>query len=454
MRPHTQKFLQQRKFYMVLPLLALPFITMIFWALGGGQGTPVQAQAIKPGLNTELPGAHFDKEDELWDKFSLYEQAKRDSLKYEEARRNDPYYVTATLKVKQDTSIKSQSNNLNTSLGAKNKYAPLKESEDLISKKLQQLTQNLEDPPANPVASASPQPASKSVESISLDVDRLEKMMEIMAASDVNDPEMNQIDGMLDKILDVQHPDRVRERMSINRPAVNKKINAVTAATEQEAITSMDNPQRRLEEFLPDSLRIDALPFSIEPTTNGFFGLAEDQPAKQESVNTIAAVIHDTQTIVSGSVVKLRLISDVVINGEPIPAGEFVYGVCTINGERLSIVINSIRRKSNLLPVALSVFDLDGMEGLYIPGAISRDVAKQAGSQSIQDVQLYSMDNSLGVQAASAGLEAAKGLFGKKTKLIKVTVKAGYQVLLQDTSQQIQTATVSANTDTPSDWNY
>jgi hypothetical protein len=31
-------------------------------------------------------------------------------------------------------------------------------------------------------------------------------------------------------------------------------------------------------------------------------------------------------------------------------------------------------------------------------------------------------------------VEAAKGLFSKKIKLIKVTVKAGYQVLLKDTN--------------------
>ena len=45
------------------------------------------------------------------------------------------------------------------------------------------------------------------------DVDRLEKMMQIMAGTDTNDPEMQQIEGMLDKILDVQHPERVREKV-------------------------------------------------------------------------------------------------------------------------------------------------------------------------------------------------------------------------------------------------
>lgn len=78
------------------------------------------------------------------------------------------------------------------------------------------------------------------------------------------------------------------------------------------------------------------------------------------------------------------------------------------------------------------------MEGIYIPGAITRDAAKQASSQSVQDLQLYSMDNSLGAQAATAGIEAAKGLFSKKAKLIKVTVTAGYQVLLKDGNQANQ----------------
>ncbi len=129
---------------MVLPLLVTPFITMIFWALGGGQGTPVQAQEVKSGLNTELPGAHFDKEDELWDKFALYEQAKRDSIKYEEARRNDPYYVVATLTGKNSPdTIPKEESKLNTSLGSKNKYAQMDQNEAMINQKLEQLTRQL-----------------------------------------------------------------------------------------------------------------------------------------------------------------------------------------------------------------------------------------------------------------------------------------------------------------------
>ncbi len=438
MKPHSQKFLLQRRFYMVLPLLVLPFITMIFWALGGGQGTPVQAQEIKSGLNMELPGAHFDKEDELWNKFELYEQAKRDSLKYEEARRNDPYYIVSTLagSFSSDT-IPEPEDKLNTSLGSKNKHAQMDQHEALINQKLEQLTRQINQPD-QPLAekttsSGSLTPASGTP--ITEDVDRLEKMMQIMSGTDTNDPEMQQIESMLDKILDVQHPERVREKIREQSSQHKQQVFPVEAVVTDDNISTLGEYQRLSgRSIIPDSVH-GSRPYTLESTQNGFFGLADEELLSEESANAIEAVIHDTQTIVAGSTVKLRLLSDVYINGQLIEKDQFVFGTCAISGERLTISIMSIRDANSLLPVSLSVFDLDGMEGIYIPGAITRDAAKQASSQSIQDVELYSMDNSLGVQAATAGIEAAKGLFAKKAKLIKVTVKAGYQVLLKDKNQ-------------------
>lgn len=442
MKPHSQKFLQQRRFYMVLPLLMLPFITMIFWALGGGQGTPVQAQEIRSGLNMELPGAHFDKEDELWNKFELYEQAKRDSLKYEEARRNDPYYVVTTLRGSGSLdTIPKPEDKLNTSLGSKDKYAQMDQHEALINQKLEQLTRQISQPDQPVVAKTTSSEVSlipASGTPITEDVDRLEKMMQIMAGTDTNDPEMQQIESMLDKILDVQHPERVREKVREQSSQHKQQVFPVEAVVTDDNISTLGEYQRSSgRSIIPDSV-LHSRSYTIESAQNGFFGLADEDFTNEESSNAIEAVIHDTQTVVAGSTVKLRLLSDVYINGQLVEKDQFVFGTCAISGERLTISITSIRDANSLLPVSLSVFDLDGMEGIYIPGAITRDAAKQASSQSIQDVELYSMDNSLGAQAATAGIEAAKGLFAKKAKLIKVTVKAGYQVLLQDKNQSVQ----------------
>ena len=79
---------------------------------------------------------------------------------------------------------------------------------------------------------------------------------------------------------------------------------------------------------------------------------------------------------------------------------------------------------------------MDGIDGIYIPGAISRDVAKTSADRSLQTLGLNGVTDSWGAQAAEMGIEAAKSLMSKKVKLIKVVIKAGYQVLLYDEKQK------------------
>ena len=89
-----------------------------------------------------------------------------------------------------------------------------------------------------------------------------------------------------------------------------------------------------------------------------------------------------------------------------------------------------------MFPVELTVYDLDGLHGIYMPGAINREVAKASADRSVQTLGVPSLDDSWGAQAAGVGIEAAKTLFSKKAKLVKVVVKAGYQVLLRDEKQK------------------
>lgn len=63
-------------------------------------------------------------------------------------------------------------------------------------------------------------------------------------------------------------------------------------------------------------------------------------------------------------------------------------------------------------------------------------MAKSSADRSIQTLGVASLNDSWGSQAAEAGIEAAKSLLSKKVKLIKVVVKAGYQVLLYDEKQR------------------
>uniref|UniRef100_UPI0013D45FFD conjugative transposon protein TraM n=1 Tax=Escherichia coli TaxID=562 RepID=UPI0013D45FFD len=76
--------------------------------------------------------------------------------------------------------------------------------------------------------------------------------------------------------------------------------------------------------------------------------------------------------------------------------------------------------------------DMDGLPGIHIPGAITRDVAKQSADSGLQLMELTSVDPSLKAQAAAAGISSVKSLMSRKVKQVKVLVKAGYRVLLKD----------------------
>ena len=257
----------------------------------------------------------------------------------------------------------------------------------------------------------------------STDVDRLENMMQVMNEKGTEDPEMKQFGNMLDKILDIQHPERVKDRIKVKSLEKKKQVFVVTKAEKKVPVTYLGSDIKRPN----DTIRAY--------NKNGFYGTSNNV-IESEEVNAIAAVIHENQSVTTGSTIKLRLLTDVYVNGSLISKGSFVFGTASLENERLLINVPGIRHGNNLLPVSLAVYDMDGLAGVYIPGSISRDVAKQSADQSLQSIEMMSLDPSIKAQAATAGIQAAKGLLSKKIKLVKVTLKAGYLVLLRDANKQ------------------
>lgn len=411
----SPRMLRQRQFYMVLPVLTLPFITLIFWAFGGGKVQQSSAQSsLQTGLLLDLPYATL-KDDHALTKLDFYNQAQADSAKLRELMKNDPNYRKSALNGKNDTLI---AGGLNTSLNSHTRYND--PNEEKIYQKLAQLDRELNDTsrPTLPNPYESPSFGGNKSNSIySEDIDRLEQMMKTMTDPGKEDEEMKQINSVLETILDIQHPERVQQRSSENTVQQKGIVYPVTNTAKELPVSllSTDGENNRM--------------------ANGFYSLT-DTNVQENVQNAIEAIIHETQTLVNGSTVKLRLINDVIINGVNIPKDNFLFGRAQLNGERLEIQINSIRYNQSLFRVDLSVYDLDGLAGIYIPGAINREVAKESADRSIQTIGLSSLESSWEGQAATAGVQAAKSLLSRKVKLVKVTVKAGYHVLLYDEKQK------------------
>ncbi|WP_277014344.1 conjugative transposon protein TraM [Flavobacterium lindanitolerans] len=408
----TQK---KRKLMLMLPVLVLPFVTLIFWALGGGKSNEAQASENKmAGFNHKLPDSKVGEETEL-DKMGYYAKAKKDSIKFQEMLRNDPNYSETVPMAAQGPNLQGHpmgSNGMNSSLYGNGYNDP---NTQKIYDRLSMLNRELNRPTATN-AYQEPYPSGNRTNSTlaSSEVDRLEQMMNMMSQPEGDDPEMRQLNGMLEKILDIQHPDRVRQKLKEGSDAKRGQVYAVTGVQKETNVTMLAGSK-----FL---------------ASGGFYALEENTDVPEQ--NAIQAAVNENQTIVTGSTVKLRLLNEIVVNGTVIPKDNFVFGKASLDGERLTIKIANIRYRNSLYPVELAVFDLDGLDGIRIPGAITRDVAKQSVDRSLQAIGMTSLDPSMEAQAAGAGIEAVKSLVSKKVKLVKVMVKAGYKVLLRDEKQK------------------
>lgn len=420
----SSKESKNRKMLLVLPLISLPFITFLFYSLGGGQSKMTGGiNEVNKGFNFNLPTPKF-KEDSALDKMSYYDRAAVDSIKRREEIKKDPNYSAvkaAAENIENFSEFDSETRNFQKNRSALNSQSFQNRTEQKVYEKLRVLEKVISQPtPANNYGQDMTEfenYGSSSAESE--DIKKLEGLMSAMSAPQEADPELQQLGGMLENILDIQHPQRVQERLKESSDRKKRKVYSVKKNKEENNISLLQQDSNG-QSFLK---------------SNAFYSLDEDSPV-EEIQNSIEAVIHQTQTIVNGSVVKLRLTQDIFIQGTAIPKNTFLYGMAALKGERLEVKITNIQFKNSIFPVELSVYDIDGIEGIFIPGAISRDVAKASADRSIQTLGLTGISDSWGAQAAGMGIEAAKSLISKKVKLIKVVVKAGYQVLLYDEKQK------------------
>ncbi|EHQ24281.1 conjugative transposon protein TraM [Mucilaginibacter paludis] len=414
---------RQLKFLLVLPVLVIPFATLFFWSLGGGANAKAGSNQVATGLNSRLPGAQL-KSDSTENKLSFYQQAEKDSAKIKEAIKDDPYYKRYIKdSTVADTVHKSSNRPVGNSLGAGNYHAglitssskgTLGQNEAEINRKLAQLQRQVSQPETATVTAA-PQPETATQS-------QLQAMVQQMNSSKGEDPELKQLSEMLSQIQEIQNPGLARQRLREQSEKNKGLVFAVSPAEAGEGGSLMPGT--------------DTTPANRLLQSNGFFGLQDNNTNSQD--NAVPVVIHETQTLTTGATVKMRLLEDLYVGGRLIPKDNFVFGTCSLEGERLTVEVKTIRYQASVYPVSLSVFDQDGLAGLYIPGAITRDAAKQGADQAIQGLDIYSMSPSVGAQAASAGIQAAKGLFSKKAKLVKVTVKAGYGILLVNSNQLSQ----------------
>ena len=293
---HSLTFLRRRKMLLVMPLLVLPFVTLAFWALGGGKAAAETSKqtANEKGLNLQLPNANL-KADKDQGKMDYYEKAEADSAKLKARIKDDPYFKLKASLVVADTSDETGNDSEEeTKLNALPYTRKINSSagEKQVYDKLKQINQALE----NAKTSSGPTSTTKEITIATpalhdKNVDGPGKMMQTMKEpANGNDTEMNQINAMLEKVMDIQHPERLNEKYQQIAAAQKGIVYAVTVNNE-------NNNGFYGESNLNSAADVDG-------TMD-----ADSTLANKHWSNAIEAVVHETQTLVNGATVKLRLLS-------------------------------------------------------------------------------------------------------------------------------------------------
>ncbi|NVM67311.1 hypothetical protein FHW88_005632 [Mucilaginibacter sp. SG538B] len=358
------KLQRQRKALLVMPLIIFCLSTVCFWAFGGGKG-PEPQSTVRQNLRYKIPPSLLGGNQD-GDKMSFYDRARADSDKQAQLRKTDPFFKHgadsgAFAPPNDNRSFSPRQPSLFGDQVSGNNDDPAVNAAK-ISQRLKQLQSVINKPPA-PVGTTIPKPALNS---------RPDSMRYPATLSE--DPEMKQMNGLLEKILDIQHPERLKDK---------KEDIVVKTAPEQ--------------------------------------------------FQAIPAVIDGNQKIVQGTVIRIRLLDSVRLNGQLFAKGQLIYGSGDLYNQRVKINIKLIHVGLNIIPVDLTVYDrTDGMEGISVPEAVTGEALREGAVSGVQSMDMLSLDPSVTAQLTTAGINTAKGLFSKKVKRVKGKLKDGHELLLRD----------------------
>ena len=156
----------------------------------------------------------------------------------------------------------------------------------------------------------------------------------------------------------------------------------------------------------------------------------------------ITAIIDENIKAMEGSRVRLRLLDDVEIGGLFVPKGTYLYATMSGFGkQRVKGKIESVFVGDQIKTISLSIYDTDGLEGLYVPSSSFRETTKDIGSSAVQ--QSMSLDGSSSKssvsqwagQAIQQAYQRTSQAISKAIRKNKVKLKYGTRVYLINAKQ-------------------
>ena len=157
--------------------------------------------------------------------------------------------------------------------------------------------------------------------------------------------------------------------------------------------------------------------------------------------NLIKARVDQVVKVSDGSRIRLRLSEDIEIEGNILKEGSYLYA--TVNGftaQRVKASVTSVLIGDQIKKIELSVYDLDGMEGFYVPSSKFREVSKDIGSNAMNMNMNFNQNSgemsveSMAMQSLQQALQGTTQAISKNIRANKAKIKFNTNVYMVDKS--------------------
>lgn len=159
----------------------------------------------------------------------------------------------------------------------------------------------------------------------------------------------------------------------------------------------------------------------VKIASDYFNTLRENDPEP----NLIKAIVDEDVKAVDGSRVRLRLLDDIEINEIIVPKGTYIYALMSgFGSQRVKGNVKSILVNDELIKVNLSLYDTDGLEGLYVPGSSFRETTKDVASGAMSNTStLTSSSTNTGNPLVQWGNQAISNAVQKTSNSISKAIR-------------------------------
>lgn len=201
---------------------------------------------------------------------------------------------------------------------------------------------------------------------------------------------------------EIQRRRNAELRAVLTEPDMEEKERA-----EKERLAREEAEKKAAESAPAEVIKADNLTHSMFNTVSNYGQGGDDTPL-------IKAMIDQTTKTTDGTRLRFKLLDDVIVENVKIKKGTYLYG--TVSGfgqQRVKANIPSILVGDRFINVSLNVYDIDGMEGFYVPESSFRvflqNAAAGVAGQSIQFNQGSGMTG--GIDAENIALQAIQNVY-------------------------------------------